>query len=70
MLDTTLLVTRGARQLAYLIGATISIATIHGAGRAVYLTSDGYVGVQLDGEGRIDEYPLGQCSPVAVQEAA
>jgi hypothetical protein len=56
---TSLLKTRGTRQLAY--SAQPARATgIWGSGRVVYATDDGWVGVCLDGETRVDEYPAEQ----------
>ncbi|MDQ1446771.1 MAG: hypothetical protein QOI20_3235 [Acidimicrobiaceae bacterium] len=60
MLDTTTLLfktcpLRSDRRLAYL--ASPARCTTHlGAGRLVYVTEDGWCGVQLDGEKRVDEY--------------
>lgn len=37
--------------------AQVRITSMWGDGVLVYLTSDGFVGVRLDGETRVDEYP-------------
>jgi hypothetical protein len=37
--------------------AEIRVQGIWGQGRLVYATRDGWCGVQLDGETRVDEYP-------------
>jgi hypothetical protein len=42
---------------AYLTQA-LQVATPCGAGQLVYITDDGFAGVQLAGETRIDEYSL------------
>ena len=34
------------------------VTTMQGAGTALYLTRDGWIGVRLDGETRVDEYPI------------
>lgn len=36
------------------------VTTLRGAGLLVYGTSDGWCGVRLDGEVRVDEYPAEQ----------
>lgn len=56
MLDTTLLLTkRGNRRLAVLTTSR-RVRSMWGSGQLRYLTDDGHVGVQLDGETRVDEY--------------
>jgi hypothetical protein len=37
--------------------ADVRTAGMWGTGRLIYVTPDGYCGVMLDGETRIDEYP-------------
>lgn len=36
---------------------TIRVDGMWGMGRLIYVTPDGYAGIMLDGETRIDEYP-------------
>lgn len=56
-MENALVITQvGAHQRAYPASATVRVATHLGEGVLVYATDDGYIGVQLDGETRIDEY--------------
>lgn len=55
----------GNKLRAYLVGAKTHVATLGGTGLLVYLTSDGYLGVRLAGESRVDEWPAEQCRVVA-----
>lgn len=47
----------GNRLLAYLT-KKVMVHTTQGIGELVYGTQDGYCGVRLLGETRIDEYPM------------
>jgi hypothetical protein len=47
---------RESRTLAYPI-EPIRVTGMWGSGRIVYATDDGWIGVCLDGETRVDEYP-------------
>lgn len=38
------------------------VRTHLGEGALVYATEDGYLGVRLDGETRVDEYPVAWCT--------
>jgi hypothetical protein len=59
-----LLKTSGDHRRAYPLAA-VRVSTHLGAGQLVYATDDQYLGVQLDGETRVDEYPLTVCELVA-----
>lgn len=59
----TLLKTVDGHVRAYPV-AEVAVTSVWGAGRLVYATDDGFVGLQLDGETRIDEYPAECVKPV------
>lgn len=53
LIMTNLLIKDGK---AYPLDA-IRVDGMWGMGRLIYVTPDGYAGIQLDGEKRVDEYP-------------
>ena len=57
-MDPSLVIAQvGAHQRAYPTGNDpIRVRTHLGDGALVYTTDDGYIGVRLDGEARVDEY--------------
>lgn len=58
-MGNALIVISGGRRRAYPL-ESITVRTNLGPGRLSYLTEDGWLGVQLDGEQRVDEYPIEQ----------
>lgn len=63
MLDATLLkqLSSGGPTVVTLL-STVRVSTPDGAGTLIYLRQDGYLGVRLDGETRVDEWAVGQVS--------
>ena len=59
MLDTLLIKSNGRRATAILTTA-VRVRSHLGTGVFRYVTSDGYIGVQLDGEDRVEEIPVEQ----------
>jgi hypothetical protein len=43
----------------------LRVETTCGIGTVRYIKPDGWLGVQLDGEKRVDEYPAEHCTEVA-----
>ncbi len=60
-MTTTLIKTVDGHRRAYPL-VQPRITTHCGSGTLVYATDDGYLGVRLDGETRIDEYSPRVCS--------
>ena len=61
---TLLLVADHDRLRAY-PQAAARVRTSCGLGVVVYGTDDGWLGVRLDGERRVDEYPARECARLA-----
>ena len=61
---TLLLVADRDRLRAY-PQAAARVRTSCGLGALVYATDDGWLGVRLDGERRVDEYPARECARLA-----
>lgn len=55
-MDMLITTEANARRKAYPL-TSHRVTSRWGTGRLVYATSDGYVGLELDGETRVDEYP-------------
>lgn len=54
------------RLLAYPMDE-IRVTSMWGDGRLIYATEDGWIGIMLDGETRIDEYPAEHVTRVGGQ---
>ncbi|HKP08306.1 MAG TPA: hypothetical protein VJU58_13720 [Microbacterium sp.] len=65
-MGNALLTVSGGHRRAYPLDL-VRVVTHLGAGRLVYVSDDRWIGVQLDGESRVDEY---QPSSVSVEVAA
>lgn len=59
-MGNALVTSSGGRTRTYPL-ATIPVTTNLGAGRLIYVTDDERLGVQLDGESRVDEYRAVLC---------
>jgi hypothetical protein len=62
--NTNMLIKREGGHLRAYPLTSLRVKNHIGSGALVYATDDGWLGVQLDGETRIDEYPVAVCRSV------
>lgn len=67
-MESIVIKSAGGRRRAY-PAVSPRVQTHIGSGRLIYGTDDGYLGVQLDGETRIDEYPAELVTAGALPDA-